>query len=296
VSNGQGSRFDPPICFQWSGRLLPGYEEGVVHRDIKPENILLDRKGRVKIADFGLAKLLGRDGENFALTGSRQVMGTLYYMAPEQVERPLEVDHRADIYSLGVVFYEMLTGRLPMGRFPMPSEKVGTDAYLDGIVLRALEREPAKRYQQASEVKTDVQRGDGGVRPTEPPRLTDAPASARVRAPAIALLVAGILSAAPLPVVLLLVLAGVVEFGLRLSLAGPAVMGFLVGLLIVVGARNMLRLRSHAWALCGAVLALLPCGPWWLVSLPVGLWALAVLTAPEVRAAFNDELRRLRAR
>src|SRR5207302_2761667 len=116
-------------------------------------------KGRVKIADFGLAKLLGRDSENFTLTGSRQIMGTLYYMAPEQAERPLTVDHRADIYSLGVVFYEMLTGQLPVGRFPLPSEKVGTDAHLDGIVLHALEREPEHRYQHASDVKTDVESG-----------------------------------------------------------------------------------------------------------------------------------------
>jgi predicted Ser/Thr protein kinase len=275
----QALQIVPQIC----DALQYAHEEGVVHRDVKPENILLDRKGRVKIADFGLAKLLGRDAGDFTLTGSRQVMGTLYYMAPEQVERPLEVDHRADVYSLGVVFYELLTGHLPVGRFRMPSEEAGTDAYLDEIVLRALEREPAKRYQWASEVKTDVQRGAGGVRPTQPPRLTDAPASARVRAPAIALLVAGILSAVPVPVVLWLVLFG----HSPPSLAGLAVMGLPVGLLIVVGALNMLRLRSHGWALCGAVLALLPCGPWWLVSLPVGIWALAVLTAPEVKAAFG---------
>jgi tRNA A-37 threonylcarbamoyl transferase component Bud32 len=149
----QALRVVPQIC----DALQYAHEEGVVHRDIKPENILLDKKGRVKIADFGLAKLLGRDTGDFTLTGSRQVMGTLYYMAPEQVERPLEVDHRADIYSLGVVFYEMLTGQLPVGRFPMPSEKVGTDAYLDEVVLHALEREPERRYQHASEVKSDIE-------------------------------------------------------------------------------------------------------------------------------------------
>src|SRR5262249_46851880 len=156
----------PQIC----DALQYAHEEGVVHRDIKPENILLDRKGRVKIADFGLAKLLRRDGENFTLTGSRQVMGTLYYMAPEQVERPLEVDHRADIYSLGVVFYEMLTGQLPVGRFPLPSEKVGTDPHFDGIVLHALEREPERRYQHASDVKTDV---EAPARRPPPPREAD---------------------------------------------------------------------------------------------------------------------------
>jgi hypothetical protein len=79
-------------------------------------------------------------------------------MAPEQVERPGMVDHRADIYSLGVVFYEMLTGELPSGEFQPPSQKVQIDVRLDEIVLRALEKKPERRYQQASEVKTQVER------------------------------------------------------------------------------------------------------------------------------------------
>ena len=81
-------------------------------------------------------------------------MGTPHYMAPEQIERPLDVDHRADIYSLGVVFYEMLTGELPLGRFAPPSQRVQVDVRLDDVVLRALEKEPARRYQQVSDVKT----------------------------------------------------------------------------------------------------------------------------------------------
>jgi len=78
-------------------------------------------------------------------------------MAPEQIEHPHQVDHRADIFSLGVVFYEMLTGELPIGRFAPPSEKVSVDVRLDKVVLRSLEKEPERRYQHASEVKTDVQ-------------------------------------------------------------------------------------------------------------------------------------------
>jgi serine/threonine protein kinase len=131
------------------------HDEGVVHRDIKPENILLNKKGQVKIADFGLAKLLGTAPDT-ALTMSQAAMGTLNYMAPEQRQNAQGVDHRADIYSLGVVFYEMLTGEVPMGRFEPPSKRVQVDVRLDEVVLRALEREPARRYQQASEIKSGV--------------------------------------------------------------------------------------------------------------------------------------------
>jgi serine/threonine protein kinase len=119
--------------------------------------VLVDRKGRVKIADFGLAKILGRGPEELRLTDEGHVMGTPHYMAPEQVEHPLEVDHRADIFSLGVVFYEMLTGELPLGKFPPPSRRVQVDVRLDDLVLHALEKEPERRYQQAREVKTAVQ-------------------------------------------------------------------------------------------------------------------------------------------
>jgi predicted Ser/Thr protein kinase len=143
----------PQIC----EALQFAHDEGIVHRDIKPENILIDKKGRVKIADFGLAKLLGRAPEELSLTGTGQLMGTLGYMAPEQLQQAHTVDHRADIYSLGVVFYEMLTSQLPIGRFEPPSKKVQVDVRLDQVVLRALENEPDRRYQHASEIKSDVE-------------------------------------------------------------------------------------------------------------------------------------------
>jgi serine/threonine protein kinase len=142
----------PRIC----EALQFAHNEGVLHRDIKPENILLDAKGRVKIADFGIAKLLGESAAKGHLTDSGGTLGTPHYMAPEQIENPASVDHRADIYSLGVVFYEMLTGELPLGKFQPPSQKVQVDVRLDEVVLHALEKEPARRYQQASEVKTAV--------------------------------------------------------------------------------------------------------------------------------------------
>lgn len=143
----------PKIC----EALEYAHENGVVHRDIKPENILLDRKGQVKIADFGIAKILDPEAKDLSLTGAKDVVGTVHYMAPEQVEKPQEVDHRADIYSLGVVFYEMLTGELPLGKFQPPSKKVQVDVRLDEVVLHALEKEPERRYQTAQEVRTDVE-------------------------------------------------------------------------------------------------------------------------------------------
>ncbi|HJZ58809.1 MAG TPA: serine/threonine-protein kinase, partial [Gemmataceae bacterium] len=142
----------PQLC----DALEYAHSQGVVHRDVKPENILLTRDGRVKIADFGLAKVT--DPAGLSLTGTRQAMGTPHYMAPEQWEKPGEVDHRADIYALGVVLYELLTGELPLGRFDPPSQKVRLDVRVDEVVLRALAKEPGRRYQHAGDVKTDLER------------------------------------------------------------------------------------------------------------------------------------------
>ncbi len=137
--------------------LQYAHDKGIVHRDIKPENILLDKNKNVKIVDFGLAKIAEHESQLLSLTQDGQLMGTPNYMAPEQRESFKEVDQRADIYSLGVVFYEMLTGYLPLGRFPAPSKTVQVDVRIDDVVFRTLEREPERRYQKASEVKNDVE-------------------------------------------------------------------------------------------------------------------------------------------
>ena len=152
----------PQIC----DALHYAHAHGVVHRDIKPENILLDRQGRVKIADFGLAKLASQDETRITKTGF--VMGSPHYMAPEQFAHSGRVDHRADIYSLGVVFYEMLTGEVPMGRFKAPSEKAPVDQRLDPVVLKSLEREPEDRWQSVDEVKARVSRLDAVMPPAAP--------------------------------------------------------------------------------------------------------------------------------
>ncbi|MEM7204049.1 MAG: serine/threonine-protein kinase [Planctomycetota bacterium] len=143
----------PQIC----DALQYAHDVGVVHRDIKPENILIDQDGRARIADFGLAKMLRDEAASIGLTRSDQVVGTLHYMAPEQMGGAAQVDHRADLYSLGVLLYEMLTGELPIGRFAPPSAKSAAGEELDAVVLKSLESEPGKRYQQARQVKTDLQ-------------------------------------------------------------------------------------------------------------------------------------------
>jgi predicted Ser/Thr protein kinase len=141
------------IIAQLCDALAYAHAQGVVHRDIKPENVLINRDGTVKVADFGLAKLQKVE----ARTRTHRVVGTPQYMAPEQLRDPSSVDHRADVFAIGVVFYEMLTGQLPVGRFPAPSELGHGDAHLDAVVLRALESNRERRYQAASEIQAALE-------------------------------------------------------------------------------------------------------------------------------------------
>lgn len=138
------------IMDQTCDALQYAHDQGVVHRDIKPENLLVDARGRVKIADFGLAKLADGSVDDYTLTGTHQVMGTPSYMAPEQIMKSRDVDHRADIYSLGVVLYEMLTGSIPLGRFAPASSKAGSDLRLDDVIHQALATEPDQRFANIS--------------------------------------------------------------------------------------------------------------------------------------------------
>lgn len=151
------------IIGQICDALQYAHSKGIVHRDIKPANVLISKDGQVKVADFGLARATEpvdggtsvKDSENMTISG--MIMGTLEYMAPEQREG-LRVDHRADIYAVGVLFYQMLTGHLPRGAFLPPSRRTaGVDARLDKVVLKALQTEPDERYQRASEVRDAVQ-------------------------------------------------------------------------------------------------------------------------------------------
>lgn len=174
------------IVTQACDALQYAHDEGITHRDIKSANILVDKRGNVRIADFGIAKLTPGENETLTigLTVTGTAIGTPHYMAPEQWDHPEKVDHRADIYSLGVVFYEMLTGIRPQGIFQPPSESSGADPRLDTIVFRAMEYNIDRRYQHASEIRDDITKA-----------LSLPIAKGRKRAPS-AILVAAVLSIA----------------------------------------------------------------------------------------------------
>jgi hypothetical protein len=303
------------IALQVCDALEYAHGESVIHRDIKPENLLLDPKGRVKVADFGLAKLVGPTAAPYSLTGSHQVMGTPHYMAPEQWERPQAVDHRADIYALGVVLYELLTAELPLGRFAPPSAKAPVDPRLDAIILQALEKDPARRPPDVRAIRSVLESVAGPARsPTLPwgepagayragERTTDRTlpittslaradeavelARTQVRGPAAGLVVAGLAT--------LLVSVGVgticVAYGSAQSevaavLIWSALLAFPIGGILVLGGVQMRSLRSYGLAVAAAAVAMMPLTLGWFLGLPLGLWALLVLRRPEVREAF----------
>lgn len=279
----------PQIC----EALQYAHGQGVVHRDIKPENILLDATGRVKIADFGLAKLLGTNPDALRLTQPREVIGTPHYMAPEQVEHPQEVDHRADIFSLGVVFYELLTGELPLGKFVPPSQKVQIDVRLDEVVLRTLEKERDRRYQQAGQVKTDLDT----IRTTSPadtssPRAAAASASPPSPASVAASIAPVVVPALRRPALALMALGALnLLFVLnRLLSHHPSHQSGLVplicvsGLLMISAGLCLRRATRYPLALAGGVAAILA---GFIVGVPVGVWVLLLLGRPEIKAAFQ---------
>jgi predicted Ser/Thr protein kinase len=309
------------IMVQLCEALQYAHEEGIVHRDIKPENVLLDRRGRVKVADFGIAKLLQGQTGLYTLTGPWQVVGTLRYMAPEQMDNPLGLDHRADIYSLGVVFYEMLTGSLPLGRFPRPSEKAAVDPRLDEVVLTALDTDPARRFQHAREMRAAIEAvagqapvgpqaidavspsrpspkpgpepvGATEVVPAEPSAPVDAKAvRRRLRLPADLLTLAGIVAwLSPLLVLVATALGAWPEsenwLTWLLLFGVETILAPLSGFVVLRGAWKMRRVESYHLSVAACLLALIPWNPLCLVlGIPAAICGL-VLLDPKVRAAF----------
>ncbi|GEN12267.1 serine/threonine protein kinase [Myxococcus fulvus] len=140
------------LMLQAARAIECAHDKDIIHRDLKPENILLDGRGNVKVADFGLAGIRQSEAR-LQLTATAVAMGTLNYMAPEQRRDAKSVDGRADLFSLGVVLYELLTGELPLGRFKLPSKRVpGLDPRVDHIIDRLLETDPEARYAKATEL------------------------------------------------------------------------------------------------------------------------------------------------
>jgi serine/threonine protein kinase len=312
----------PPLC----DALQYAHERGIVHRDIKPENLLMDRAGNLKVADFGLAKMLGT-----AAAGDERPVGTPHYMAPEQSADPANVDSRADIYALGVVIYELLTGELPGKSFEPPSTKASIDSRLDDVVMRAMEHDPAQRYAQASMLKTEVEnisRSSAQIPPTAsaPAPIAELPPPSEVPTtivqPAIAMLVTSLLAIGsqifgtlvgftilslphsalrqfPLPIPKIELSHGMnftvliigVWMIVSLALNGVAVMGAL----------KMRRLQAYRWAIASAAILIfnglisLPSdsaralgGLLSLAQLAAGIWGLVVLLRDEVKTAFRQ--------
>lgn len=137
--------------------LAYAHSQGVVHRDLKPENVLVGRDGRVKIADFGIAKLLAESATNdLMLTATHARLGTARYMAPEQMRGEGPIDARTDLYALGVIFFELLTGELPLPFGPAPSKLSGVSTAYDRIVARCMKPRPKERFASADELKREV--------------------------------------------------------------------------------------------------------------------------------------------
>lgn len=133
------------------------HERGLAHRDIKPANILVGHEGAVKVADFGLAKTLADTVAGYSFTQTRDTFGTPYYVAPEVTRNAGAADARSDVYALGVLLYELLTGAVPMGQFTPLSEKTGLDRRIDGIVSRALADDSARRLGSVAELAAAVE-------------------------------------------------------------------------------------------------------------------------------------------
>jgi serine/threonine protein kinase/tetratricopeptide (TPR) repeat protein len=157
--------------------LTEAHRLGVIHRDLKPQNIMIDKEGNARIMDFGIARSLRAKG----ITGSGVMIGTPEYMSPEQVEGK-EADHRADIYSLGVILYEMVTGRVPFegdtpfsigvkqkSEIPRPPKEVNvqTPEGLNRVILKCMEKEREKRYQSVGELHSELMKLEKDIPTTE---------------------------------------------------------------------------------------------------------------------------------
>lgn len=149
--------------------------ELTVHRDLKPENILISRQGKVKVSDFGIATLMNVSESQM----TRGALGTAYYMAPEQITTRGRVDQRADIYSLGVILYEALCGKIPLGRFHSPRElRAEIPENVSQAIMQALEPEPDQRFKSMAAFRDALHQAAPQPAPAAPAPVAPAPPKA----------------------------------------------------------------------------------------------------------------------
>jgi len=154
--------------------LAHAHHYGILHRDIKPSNILLDLNSNPKVGDFGLASALGNQ-----IQEGEQIFGTPGYTAPEVIDPPYTFDHRADIFSVGVMLYELLTGNTPNGQKPISALPPVTNPRLRAVVQRATSNDPKARHASCDELATDLKKI---IAAANNPRLAGNAASKKARA------------------------------------------------------------------------------------------------------------------
>lgn len=168
---------DQPFGASQTWQVLRGVLEALeyahqysIHRDLKPENIMLSGDGQVKLMDFGIARVL----EDTRYTETSASMGTAYYTAPEQLSNPTDVDQRSDLFAVGVIAYELLTGSLPVGRFALPSQlRPELPTAVDQVLARALASDPGERFASAAALRTALERAFTAPEQDAPAALQD---------------------------------------------------------------------------------------------------------------------------
>jgi serine/threonine protein kinase len=160
------------ILTQVCDALEHAHNKGVVHRDLRPGNTMLDDSGKAIVGDFGLARFIGEELFRRDLTAANLAMGTLDYVAPEQHDPNAIIDHRADIFSVGLMFYKLATRTIPRGTFYPPSHFApDQDPRIDGIVIRCMQRDPNNRYQSIRDLRADLEQLRPQVVVTNQPKL-----------------------------------------------------------------------------------------------------------------------------